>query len=56
MSTNPPSNSIFTALSQKGQLVEVGVDDVNILVPSQRQAAIGTRHLNGCTCIVILGV
>ena len=47
---------MFSALSQKDQLLEVGVDDVKMMVPSQRQAAIGTRHLNGCTCVVILGV
>lgn len=40
---------------QLGGLLEVGMDDVKILTPDSAEMAIGTKGLNGCTCVVILG-
>ena len=45
----------FHHYSKYRQLLEVGVDDVKVLLPDSNEMAIGTRGLNGCTCVVILG-
>lgn len=49
--------SLYQRLKDGRQLLEVGVDDKNILVynANPRINAIGTKGLNGCTCVVILG-
>lgn len=47
--------SLYNYLKQCNQLLEVGVDDDNILLPTSGKRAIGTNGLNGCTCVVILG-
>ena len=49
------SGSLFHTLREAGQLLEVGMNDVNLLLPGSGHMSIGTRGLNGCTCVVILG-
>lgn len=39
----------------RGKFIEVGMNDLGILLPGSGKTAIGTRDLNGCTAIVILG-
>jgi hypothetical protein len=38
-----------------GQLLEVGMNESKILLPSTGKRAIGARELNGCSCVLILG-
>ena len=47
--------SPFFHYRRERQLLEVGVDDVKVLLPESDKIAIGTQALNGCTCVVILG-
>jgi len=47
--------SLFRRLREAEQLLEVGVDDVQLLSPGSNKRAIGTQGLNGCTCVVMLG-
>jgi hypothetical protein len=48
------TSSLYTHYENVGRLLKVHVDDVNILLPTTT-GAIGTKGLNGCTCVVILG-
>ena len=50
--------SLYSRLQSGNQLLEVGPDDLNILIHDlkSRTRAIGTKGLNGCTCVVILGM
>lgn len=48
-------NTIFGYCEESKILVEVSGDDVQILLSNLRKRAIGTKYLNGCTCVVIFG-
>jgi hypothetical protein len=37
------------------EFIDVGMNDLGILLPGSEKKAIGTRNLNGCTAVVILG-
>ncbi|KAI7205978.1 hypothetical protein KC343_g7726 [Hortaea werneckii] len=39
----------------RSDFVEVGMNDLQILLPGLGKKAIGTRNLNGCTAVAILG-
>ncbi|EME39771.1 hypothetical protein DOTSEDRAFT_74616 [Dothistroma septosporum NZE10] len=41
--------------SKQKVLLEVLTDDVQILSLASSKQAIGTKHLNGCTCVVVFG-
>lgn len=45
----------FQHLEETNQLLEVDVDDLKVWLPDLQKRGIGTRGLNGCTCIVLLG-
>lgn len=45
----------FQAYLGRPEFVEVGINDLQILLPGSRKIAIGTRNLNGCTAVAILG-
>ena len=45
----------FQAYLSRSDFVEAGMNDLDILLPGTRKRAIGTRNLNGCTAIAILG-
>ncbi|OCK74115.1 hypothetical protein K432DRAFT_211566, partial [Lepidopterella palustris CBS 459.81] len=49
------NQSLFSSLHIAGQLLEVRMDGVDIFLPSSGKRAIGTRGLNGCSCVVIMG-
>jgi len=49
------SLSFFRKLREAEQLVEGGVDDVQVSSPGLNKRAIGIQGLNGCTCVVMLG-
>lgn len=49
------NQSLFRSLHVAGQLLEVPMDDVDVFLPSSGKRAIGTRGLNGCSCVVVLG-
>ena len=36
-------------------MLEVKMDEVKILYPDDNRKAIGTRNLNGCSCLVVMG-
>lgn len=52
---------IFNNLLERQALLEVGMDEVEVLLPAgedesiRTHEAIGTQNLNGCTCFVVLG-
>lgn len=46
--------SLYERLARRGQLIEVEMDDLQILEPSDDEIAIGTRDLNGCSALVIV--
>jgi hypothetical protein len=46
----------FDLLRSKGAMLEVAMDKVEVLRPSDPRKAIGTRDLNGCTVIVVMGM
>jgi hypothetical protein len=47
--------NLFNDLLEKQALLEVGMDDVKLLLPGDEYDSIGTQHLNGCTGFVVLG-
>lgn len=49
-----PTN-LFNDLLERQALLEVGMDEVKVLLPNDEHASIGTQNLNGCTCFVVLG-
>ncbi|KAK3700532.1 hypothetical protein LTR37_015933 [Vermiconidia calcicola] len=50
------TNSVYELFLNRQALLEVGVDDIKAFVRNTNNVrAIGTRGLNGCTCVVILG-
>ncbi|KAF2209131.1 hypothetical protein CERZMDRAFT_87110 [Cercospora zeae-maydis SCOH1-5] len=49
------SASIFNRLEGSDQFIEVGMNEVDILLPESRKVAIRTQNLNECTSIVVLG-
>jgi hypothetical protein len=49
------NQSLFGSLLNAGQLLEVGMNELKILLPTTGKRAIGTRELNGCSCVLILG-
>jgi len=48
------NESQFDQLAKKNDILEVGMDQVDILSPGQR-SAIGTQNLNACICLTIVG-
>ena len=48
-------SSLYTQFANSGKLLDVEVEGVQILLPTSDKIAIGTKGLNGCTCVVILG-
>jgi hypothetical protein len=49
------SLSLYASLLNAGQLLEVGMNEMKILLPNTGKRAIGTTELNGCSCVSILG-
>lgn len=48
--------SLYAHIAADRQLVAVNVDQVQIFLPHLKtHRAIGTKHLNACTCVVVLG-
>jgi hypothetical protein len=50
------SDSLYHGFLQRRALVPVGMNDLGMLSRAQPQQAIGTQYLNGCTCVIILGL
>ena len=48
-------HSIYSYLRNGRRFLEVGQDDVQLLLPDSGMQGIGTRGLNGCSCVVIIG-
>jgi hypothetical protein len=48
-------SSHFDEFQRKGAMLEVKMDEVKILYPDDDRKAIGTRNLNGCSCLVVMG-
>ncbi|KAK4621692.1 hypothetical protein CLAFUW4_20055 [Fulvia fulva] len=53
----PSGGSLYNTCDAGNILISVDTDDVKILRPAadMPKRAIGTRHLNGCSCVVISG-
>jgi hypothetical protein len=49
------NQSLFETLLNAGQLLEVAMNDVKVLLPTTGKRAIGTKELNGCSTVAILG-
>lgn len=49
------NSSVFDYCRTQNLLIEVGMNDAKILLPGDRKAAIGTKNLNGCSAIMIMG-
>ena len=48
-------SSLYSHLRNNRRLLEVGQDDVQLLLPGSSVQGIGTRGLDGCNCVVIIG-
>jgi hypothetical protein len=49
------TQSIFQRLNERGAILDVAMDRVEILRPQDSQYAIGARDLNRCSCLVLMG-